>query len=342
LARYEYGTHDKSDALTLAAVIGSYRASVDAALSRLMSANTKLGEAAAEAVLNGGKRLRPSLTLIACEAVSGRFEQAVPVAVAYELAHSASLAQDDIIDESDLRRGSPTTQSKYGVANAILVSDVLLFKIFEVLGSYESIPITKGRLAAILGQLGAAARKAAEGEFLEVALAAKPHLTESDYLNAAGLKTGSLFAAATASGGIAGMADKKTVGDLYEYGYQLGISFQIVDDILDITGTSSETGKPVFKDLQNDATNIVLSHALENADHYKRTIIRSMIWKKSYGMADVQSLQNILEETGSIKYSRGLSARHATSARERLARLPSSAAKRSLMQLTEVLEHRQK
>ncbi len=337
MARSEYRPQKLNDEITLSDVIGSYGEKVDAALARLMTIDTKLGEAACEAVLSGGKRVRPALVLMACEAVSGSLEQAMPIAVAYELAHSASLTQDDIIDDSDLRRGAPTTQSKYGVASAMLVSDVLLFKIFEVLGTYGGIAITKRRLATLLAQLGAAARKTAEGEFQEVALASKRHRTESDYVNAAGLKTGSLFAAAAASGAIVGKASKGTVKDLYEYGYHLGISFQIVDDMLDVAGVSSETGKPVFKDLQNDSTNIVLTHAIENADAYKRNIISSMIWKKSYGITDAQSLATIFEETGSLKYARELAIKHASIAGGHLFKLPETDAKARLLQLTHVL-----
>ena len=340
MAKYEYRSDDMKGELTVATLLAPYAAEVDAALKRLMESGTKLGEVASDAVTKGGKRIRPSIALLACEAVSGSFERALPVAIAYELAHSASLTQDDIIDESSTRRGAPTVHNKYGVSNAILVSDVLLFKIFEVLGTYGKVPLSKKRLAELLTHIGAAARKAAEGEFLEVALAAKSKPSESDYVNAAGLKTGSLFAGAAASGAIVGNATSRVVNDLYEYGYNLGVSFQVVDDILDITGESKEMGKPLMKDLQNDATNIIIIHALQNADPYKRNAINSMMWKKSYGVADVLSLRTIFEELGSIAYAVDLSARHASLARERLRGLAKSSARLKLEQLAQLLEAR--
>jgi geranylgeranyl pyrophosphate synthase len=319
-------------------VLREYAEKVDSALKQLSISNTRLGAAAAEAVVQGGKRIRPAVALLACEAVSGSYDRAIPVAVAYELAHAASLSQDDIIDESPTRRGSPTTHKRYGTANAILISDVLIFKIFEILGGYGETPLSKQRLASLITHMGAAARKTAEGEFLEMLLASKANPTESDYINVAGLKTGSLFAAAAASGAIVGKAGRKAVDELYEYGYDVGIAFQILDDILDIAGNINEMGKPALKDLQNNATNVVLMHALNNAGADKRNAINSMMWRKSYGLADVQALHDILDELGSIKYASNLSDYHASAAAEHLRRLPKSKARDKLEELSQVLK----
>lgn len=340
MAKYEYNPDRLKHAQDLTSLIGDYTATVDSALRQLMASDTQIGEAAANAVARGGKRIRPAVALLACEAVSDDRSAAIPVAVAFELAHAASLVQDDIIDDSSTRRGAPTIHSKYGVASAILVSDVLLFKIFDILGGYGKTNISRKRLGMLLTYLGSAARQAAEGEFLEVALASKVSPTEEDYVNAAGLKTGSLFAAAAASGGVAGQARAQVVKDLYEYGYHLGISFQVVDDILDIVGESTSTGKPALKDLQNDANNIVIMHALANAPPHKRNLINSMMWKESYGIADLASLREVFDEVGSLGYAQELSARHASLARARLGKLKENGATQRLKELTQVLEVR--
>ncbi len=327
-------------ARTYSNVLGEYAERIESALKQVSISNTKLGEAAAQAATRGGKRIRPSLALMACEAVSGNYDRAMPVAIAYELAHTASLSQDDIIDQSTTRRGAPTTHRQYGTTNAILISDVLIFKIFEILGDYGETPLSKSRLASLLAHMGAAARKTAEGEFLEMSLASKKNPTQNDYINVAGLKTGSLFAAAAASGAIVGNAGRRAVDELYEYGYDVGISFQIMDDILDITGDSSEIGKPILKDLQNNATNLVLIHALSNAEPYKRNAINSMMWKKTYGLSDVRALHAILDEVGSVEYASSLSSFHASAAVEHLRRLPRNRAREKLEELTHLFEAR--
>lgn len=342
MARSEFSRPQQQKPPTLDDIVEGHRDKVNAALRQLMASNTKLGEAASGSVTQGGKRIRPVVALLACEAVCGSHERAMPIAIAYELAHGASLTQDDIVDESATRRGAPTVQNKYGVTTAILVSDLVLFKIFEVLGTYGTVSLSKTRLASLLTHLGAAARQAVEGEFLEAAMAAKEHPTEADYVNAAGLKTGSLFAAAAASGAIVANANRKTVNNFYEYGYNMGVCFQIVDDILDFVGDSSQTGKPILKDLQNDATNIVIIHALSNADPYQRNKINAMMWKKSYGVGDIRAAQELFEEIGSLRHAAELSVKHASISRKCLEGLPDSDAKEKLEKLTRVLEVRKR
>src|SRR5262245_5616932 len=109
-------------------LLDDYAKIVESELARVSISSTGLGAAAAEALGRGGKRVRPAVALLACEAVSGSYARAIPVAMAYELAHAASLAQDDIIDASEVRRGVDTAHKRYGVANAILISDLLIFK----------------------------------------------------------------------------------------------------------------------------------------------------------------------------------------------------------------------
>ena len=117
----------------------------------------------------------------------------------------------------------------------------------------------------------------------------------------AGLKTGSLLAAAAASGALIGGASEKVTDAMYRFGYNLGIAFQIRDDILDISGDSSQLGKPVMKDLQNNACNIVLIDAMERADVYKQNMINSMLYKKWFALSDMKELVNLLGDLKSIE-----------------------------------------
>jgi geranylgeranyl pyrophosphate synthase len=319
-------------------VTARYREAVEGYIAGLKCVS-QLTEAAKEALTGGGKRLRPVISLLACEAVCGDYERAMPVAAAFEMAHAASLVQDDIIDESSLRHGKLTAHKKYGAVKAILISDSLIFDIFIEVAKLDP-RVTRRRLSEILWRIGSAANLTAEGELYEVQLSERESVSEQEYLKLAELKTGSLFSAAAACGAIAAGARERVVEAMGSYGLNLGVAFQIRDDVLDIVGSTSATGKPILKDVQNNATNAVLVHALSRADSYQRHTISSMLYKKWFAMSDVERLMATLEELGSIDYSTSLAKRYCESARECLSVLQESEAKRSLALIATSLEGR--
>ena len=297
--------------------------------------NSALSTVIAEILKGGGKRIRPVIALLTCEAVSGSYEKALPVAAAFELAHSASLVQDDIIDESDTRHGKEATHKKYGVIRSILISDMMIFEIFTELSKYGSTTLTQRKLGQVLSLLGKSAKLTGEGEFYEMTLAEKGNVEEREYIRLAELKTGSLFAAAAACGAVVGGGNKRQVDSAYDFGLNLGISFQIRDDILDITGNERTTGKPVLKDLQNNASNMVLVHALSKADTYQRAAISSMMYKLWFTANDVETLMETLNSLGSIEQSRRIEREYATKAKASLSAFPESTARSRLEKLTE-------
>jgi geranylgeranyl diphosphate synthase type II len=319
-------------------IIVPYKNAIESELAELTKTQSAISKMLGEVLRPGGKRLRPVIALMVCDAVCGDYKRALPVAVSYELAHSASLVQDDIIDESSVRHERETLHKKYGTVRAIMASDLLLFEIFQVLSKYGRSELSIERLAMILSTLADAAKKTAEGEMLDSTLVTKPHPTVEDYLQVAGLKTGALFAAVAASGAIAGGANEVIVNAMSEFGMNVGISFQIRDDILDIFGNSQKLGKPVLKDIQNSASNIVLIHALSNADPYKRHVINSMMYKKWFAKTEVDQLLATLKESGSIENAQSLSRRHIGTARELLLSLPDNEPRRKLSKLTQTLE----
>ena len=322
--------------------LAPYVQAVEDELQRDMSSRTKLTNMAYDYVKGGGKRLRPSLTLLFSESLSGSYMDALPIAAAYELAHAASLTQDDIIDNSATRHNQPTAHTLHGVTTAILLSDVMLFEIFQRLADYGDLDISKEQLTALIGYLAKSAKEAAEGEFLEMQLTKKVDQTLEDYVRLAGLKTGALFGAAASSGAIIGKGKPRVVKDAYEFGRSLGIEFQVVDDILDITGRSEEMGKPMLKDLQNDASNVVVIHALAHADPKTRGILRAAITRSTYGLADVAELLSVFDDLGSVEYASRLAHKHAALARGRLRRLPEGPPKEKLEQVTYWLESRRR
>lgn len=320
--------------------LAPYVKAVEEELRRHRDPASKLASMAYDFVEGGGKRLRPTLALLTCEALRGSYTNALPIATAYELAHSASLTQDDIIDNSSTRHNLPTAHTMHGVTTAILLSDMMIFDIFQRLADYAELNVSKDQLAMLIEGVAKAAKEAAEGEYLEMELSKKTNSTMEDYVRLAGLKTGALFGAAASSGAVVGGAKPRLVKDMYEFGRNLGIEFQMVDDILDMTGSSKEMGKPMLKDLQNNASNIVVIHALSHADVKTKGVLRSAMKRSAYGLTDVVELLGIFDDLGSVEFAEGLGRRHAALARQSLKRLPEGEPKQTLEQITKWLESR--
>ncbi len=315
-------------------VIAEYKSIVESAIQDALKGDSHLTLAASTAISGGGKRLRPITCLLSCEAVAGDFANAIPVALSFELAHAASLIQDDIIDESDLRHHELTTHKKYGSVRAILVSDYLLFTIFSELSKYAKTAKSKNRIHEVLQYVASSAKMAASGEFSDMLLTTKGDVTEEEYFEMAGLKTGSLFAGAAASGAVVGGAKRNVVDAFYHYGHYLGMSFQIIDDILDFVGDPKETGKPLFSDLKNHACNIVTVHALSQADRFDRNSLHSLLLRHSYSTSAAKKVLSVMEKLGTIEYASNLVLQYSALARKHLNILPDSPAKKKLEFIT--------
>lgn len=321
-------------------LLQKYRIAIENAVKNSQFQDSPLSGDAQSVMEAGGKRLRPILVLMGCEAVSDQYTTALPAALAYELAHEASLVQDDIIDDSDLRHDKETIHKKRGLTRAILVSDLLIFDIFTQLAKYGSSNLGKKKITQLMSYVSRSAHLTITGEFLESTMTKQPKISEDNYIQVAGLKTGSLLAAACASGALVGGGSEKVVDAMYRFGYNLGIAFQIHDDILDIAGDPTQLGKPVMKDLQNNACNIVLINAMERADVYKQNMLSSMIYKKWFTASDMKDLLNVLGELKSIEYASKLAEKHTSMSREAIKSLRGSSTKDKLVSLTYALETR--
>jgi len=204
----------------------------------------ELGEEVQHVVLSGGKRVRPTVTVLVCEALEGDVEDAVDFAVGIELVHSASLVVDDIIDRSELRRGTPSAWAEYGHGPAIIASDGLLGEAFSLFSADER---AMQAVSEAMVELG-------EGEATE--LVARPE-TEQEYMDLARRKTGALFRAAAELGAIAADADAYTVENVGRYAERVGIAFQIRDDVLDATADADDLGKPTGHDEAMERPSVV-------------------------------------------------------------------------------------
>ncbi|PSP59611.1 isopentenyl pyrophosphate isomerase, partial [Halobacteriales archaeon QH_7_66_37] len=195
----------------------------------------ELRERVRHVALSGGKRVRPTITVLVCEALSGDTEAAVEFAVGVELVHNASLVIDDIIDESDLRRGTPAAWTAFGYGPAIVASDGLLGEAFALFSTDDR---AMQAVSEAMVQLG-------EGEATE--LVDRP-VSEAEYMELARRKTGALFRAAAELGAIAADADPYTVEAVGRYAERVGVAFQMRDDVLDATADADQLGKPAGHD----------------------------------------------------------------------------------------------
>jgi farnesyl diphosphate synthase len=241
---------------------------VEAALDAWVPANTPagLGEAMRYGVLDGGKRLRPLLVLAACDAVRGAREAALRAAVAVELIHAYSLVHDDMpcMDNDVLRRGKPTVHVRYGEAQAMLAGDAMQALAFEVLTPDSGVePALQARLCSLLARSAGHAGMAG-GQAIDLASIGKP-LDELTLVDMHRRKTGALLQASVLMGAACGPCDDTVWRGLSGYGAALGLAFQVVDDILDVTQASETLGKTAGKDLDNNKPTYVSVLGLEAA-----------------------------------------------------------------------------
>jgi farnesyl diphosphate synthase len=241
---------------------------VESALEAWVPADTPagLGEAMRYGVLDGGKRLRPLLVLASCQAVQGAREAALRAAVSVELIHAYSLVHDDMpcMDNDVLRRGKPTVHVRYGQAQAMLAGDAMQALAFEVLTPDTGVaPALQARLCALLARSAGHAGMAG-GQAIDLASIGKP-LDERALRDMHRRKTGALLQASVLMGAACGTCDARAWEALSDYGAALGLAFQVVDDILDVTQESHTLGKTAGKDLNDNKPTYVSVLGLEAA-----------------------------------------------------------------------------
>lgn len=238
--------------------LGSYlkerQQEVEAALDRSIAVvyPEKIYESMRYSLMAGGKRLRPILCLATCELVGGNAAMAMPTACALEMIHTMSLIHDDLpaMDNDDLRRGKPTNHVVYGEDIAVLAGDALLTYAFEMVTTTKDVPAS--RLLQVITKLAQAVGAAGlvGGQVVDLDSEGKPDITEETLTFIHTHKTGALLEASVLSGAILAGAVAEDLGKLARYSQDIGLAFQIVDDILDITATQEQLGKTAGKDIQ--------------------------------------------------------------------------------------------
>ena len=321
-----------------------YIESIDEQLSSLFPRNpaTNLERAAVDALSKGGKRVRAILALLMCELFSEDYRPAIPVAVAYELAHASALVQDDIIDSSDMRRGATSIVTKYGLSNAILTSDLLLFNVPKIMSSYGN-TLESSRLAKLFDLLGEACRGATWGEFIDLEMSQNDGIaSEIEYEKMIRSKTASLLAAPAASGAIVGGASEEEWTLTYRFGEWLGMAYQVHDDALDLFGDEQILGKPVFTDIRAGKKNLILIHCVNHCSVEERKFLDSLRGKVGeYDEEEVLVARNIFLKYGSDQFARSRAKHYVNQAKNLLTKISTkSRAKGSLLELSDYLSER--
>ncbi len=280
----------------------------------------------------GGKRIRPIVVLLSFKALNGDdARMVVPIAATMEIIHTGTIIHDDINDHSVLRRGIPTAYRKYGTTNALLTGDYFFVKAFEAVSEYDK----KIRDVVINSCV-----LLAQGEVVQSQTTGDISLSEEEYMDIIEKKTASPISAGAKVGGIiAGGSDSET-DKLEKYGLNLGIGFQIMDDVLDVIGVDKETGKYKGNDIHEGKITILAIHALDNSSLSNRKKLEELLRKKNKDDNDISEAIDIMKETGSVEYARDLGRKYITDAKDSIADLPDSPWKENLVRLADFVVER--
>ncbi|HEV8359333.1 MAG TPA: polyprenyl synthetase family protein [Candidatus Thermoplasmatota archaeon] len=287
----------------------------------------------------GGKRLRPALAMVACEAAGGKREAALQAGIAAELVHNFSLVHDDIMDRDEQRRGSPSAHVKFGEAAAILAGDALFAEAFEVIGLGSNPPAVK---AAMVHELAVASRVLCEGQQRDMELERAAHATAEDYFRMIHGKTGRLFECATRLGGLAAQASPERVEALALYGKLLGRAFQVRDDVLDLVGDPEHRGKPYASDVRRGKRTILYLLAHDRARGADADTLRAVVGNLQASRADLERAVAVYRSTGAVDDAQRMALDAAREAQAALAALPSSNARGALEALAKFSAERRK
>ena len=268
----------------------------------------------------GGKRLRPLLALLAAASLGDVTEKHIKFAAVIEFIHTATLLHDDVVDISTLRRGRPTANSEFGNAPSVLVGDFLYTRAFQLMVQLDDMRVLK--LMADVTNL------IAEGEVMQLVRAGDPDTSREQYFDVITRKTAILFAAACEGAAMLSGESDETLKTMHDIGLNLGIAFQLIDDVLDYEGDPETTGKNVGDDLNEGKPTLPLIHAMQHASPDDTALIATALRIKS--AENLNEIIALAANTGGIAETRSAAEAHCNLVNDALATLAPSAAKTSL------------
>jgi len=305
--------------------LGDLLAGVDSRVEEVwLNAETFVSEAARRALSGRGKRLRPTMLLLAAECAGGATETSVALAGVVEVVHAASLVHDDVVDGADARRGEPSANTRWGSKVAVLLGDYLVARALEL--------IPAGERERWVPELARVAERMCVGQMREVRAAGRL-LDEAEYLEIVREKTGSLFGFCGRAGAATGGRPEEAADGLEAFGERFGVAFQLADDILDLVGSEGRSGKPEARDLAEGKLTLPLILAAESGGSETREQLAELARWEGTPLEAARAAREVVEAAGAVDAAWGRVEELLGSARERLAGVPESEAKRALMAL---------
>ena len=297
---------------------------VNQAIRSELRSDVALVNQIAEYIINaGGKRIRPALVLLFANACGYRGTHHHKLAAVVELIHTSTLLHDDVVDESALRRGQPTTNALFGNAASVLVGDFIYSRSFQMMVSVNDM-----RVMQILAE---ATNIIAEGEVMQLMNMRDAGVSEARYLQVIHCKTAKLFEAAASLGTLLAGASEEQIAAAAEYGLKLGTAFQLIDDVLDYTGNIEETGKNLGDDLREGKMTLPLIYLMQHGTEAQKLLVRDCIEQGDENHFDV--ILAAITASGALEYVRSQAEKAASDAANTLACFDDSQFKQSLLQL---------
>jgi len=281
----------------------------------------------------GGKRLRPILLLLSSRLAGSFSDAAVRLAAVVEMIHAATLVHDDVIDSAKTRRGRPSSNAMWGNHTCVLAGDWLYMQAFQI--------ALRERNFRVLDLLISLTQLMVEGELLQLERIGKIDISEADYMELVDRKTASLFSATARLGAMVGTgADEVTETRLGEFAWNLGIAFQLVDDVLDFTSHEDILGKPVGSDLREGKVTLPLIYALAEASPEERKLVATVLEDGSYDRAGFADILDMIQRRRGIERARERAQHFTEKARSIIAEFPESPYQRALSAVTELVTDR--
>jgi octaprenyl-diphosphate synthase len=281
---------------------------------------------------SGGKRLRPSLLLLSAKLAGQAGESAIQLGAVVEMIHAATLVHDDVIDGAQTRRGRPSTNIKWGNHTCVLAGDWLYMQAFQI--------ALRERNFQILDLLIGLTQTMVEGELLQLEHIGHIDISEADCMELVDRKTACLFSVCAKLGALAGGGDRSAQERLGEYAWNLGIAFQLVDDVLDFTAREKTLGKPVGGDLREGKVTLPLVYALECASPEERRLVEAILRQRNYEEVPFSRILALLDKYGAVERVRERAQAFTDKARQIIGEFPESAYQRALLAVTELVTDR--
>jgi len=281
---------------------------------------------------SGGKRLRPALVILTSKLVGDGGESAIRLGAVVEMIHSATLVHDDVIDGARTRRGRASTNIMWGNHTAVLAGDWLYMQAFQI--------ALRERDFRVLDLLINVTQSMVEGELLQLKYLGSMTVTEAEYMDLVDRKTAGLFSVAARLGAVVAGADPATEEKLGEYAWNVGMAFQLIDDVLDFTAHESVLGKPVGNDLWEGKVTLPLIYALESSDEADRNMVATVLADRSYERVPFERILDLIIRRGGVERVRQRARAFTEKARSIIGEFPESPYQRALYAVTELVTER--